>query len=67
MTEQKQPRLPVKSDAGDTLALISIEGIQLWSKRKREWQTFTIETLLKMHTEVVHLVVEQKEEVLPKD
>ena len=61
MNDQKQLRLPIKSDAGDTLALVSIAGIELWSKRKRQWETFSLEKLLQMHTEVARLMMEKKE------
>jgi hypothetical protein len=65
MTEQDKPmRLPIKGETGDVLALVSIEGLQLWSRRARKWKTISIEELLKIHSEVAQLVVEKKERIV---
>jgi hypothetical protein len=64
-TEQDKPmRLPIKGETGDVLALVSIEGLQLWSRRARKWKTISIEELLKIHSEVAQLVVEEKERIV---
>lgn len=62
MTEKKPVRLPIKSSTGDTLALVSIDGLQLYSKRRKCWETFPIEKVLQLQTEVARLVVEQQNE-----
>lgn len=61
MTDQKPVRLPIKGDTGDILALVSVDGLQVWSRRDRKWKTVPIEELLKMHTEVARLIVERNE------
>lgn len=60
--EQKPVRLPIKSSTGDTLALVSIDGLQLYSKRRKCWETFSIETVLQLQTEVAKLAIEQQNE-----
>lgn len=62
MTEQKPVRLPIKSSTGDTLALVSIDGLQLYSKRRKCWETFSIETVLQLQTEVAKLAIKQQDE-----
>lgn len=64
MTKQRPPYcLPVKSnETGDTLALISMDGILLKNKRNRQWETFSIEVVLKMQTEVAEMIAKQEEE-----
>lgn len=55
--------LPIKSNTtADTLAFVSMDGILLRNKRTRQWETFTIEVLLKMQTEVAEMVVRQEED-----
>jgi len=59
-------RMPIKSaDTGDTLALMSASGLLLWSKRKKRWESFDINSLMKMYAEVVKMsgvIVVGKEE-----
>lgn len=59
--DQKPVRLPIKSSTGDTLALVSIDGLQLYSKRRKCWETFPIEKVLQLQTEVAKLAVEKEE------
>lgn len=65
MTKAKQPLpfcLPIKSNAtADTLAFVSMDGILLRNKCTRQWETFTIEVLLKMQSEVAEMMVRQEE------
>lgn len=61
-TDQKPVRLPIKSSTGDTLALVSIDGLQLWSKRKKDWELFSIEKVLQLQTEAARLVIAQQDE-----
>lgn len=61
--EQKPVRLPIKSSTGDTLALVSIDGIQLWSKRRKCWELFSIEKVLQLQTEAARIVIEQQDEM----
>lgn len=65
MTEQdKPPRLPIKGSTGDTLALVSIEGVELWCKRKKCWESFSIEKILQLQIEVARMTVEKGEKVI---
>ncbi len=59
MTEQKSLRLPLKSETGDTVGLIALEGLQLWSKRQKKWETFSFEDLLQRHAQLRALLEEQ--------
>ena len=61
--EPKPVRLPIKSSTGDTLALVSIDGLQLWSKRRKCWELFSIEKVLQLQTEAARLAVEKEETV----
>lgn len=55
--------LPIKSNTtGDTLALVSMDGILLRNKRNRQWETFSIEAVLKIQTEVAEMIARQEEE-----
>lgn len=47
-----KPCKPVKSPSGATLALVSRDGLELWDKRTRAWQTFSMERLQQLHAEV---------------
>lgn len=64
MTKQRlQNCLPIKSNVtGDTLAFVSMGGILLKNKRTRQWETFSIEALLKMQTEVAEMIVREEED-----
>jgi hypothetical protein len=63
MTRQRlQNCLPIKSNVtGDTLALVSMDGILLRNKRNRQWELFSIEAVLKMQTEVAEMIAKQEE------
>lgn len=55
--------LPIKSNTtADTLALVSMDGILLRNKRSRQWETFSIEAILKIQTDVAELIARQEEE-----
>lgn len=55
--------LPIKSNiTADTLAFVSMDGILLKNKRTRQWETFSVEALLKMQAEVAEMVVRQEDD-----
>lgn len=54
-SETEQERLlrkPIKSN-GETVALMSANGLLLWDKRRKVWEVFKMEDLVKMHEELV--------------
>lgn len=66
MTKPKQRLpycLPIKSNTtADTLALVSMDGILLRNKRNRQWETFSMEAILKTQTELAEMIAKQEEE-----
>lgn len=64
MTKQRmQNCLPIKSNTtADTLALVSMDGILLRNKRNRQWELFSIESVLKVQTDVAEMIAKQEEE-----
>lgn len=64
MTKQNQShRLPIRSaETGDTLALMSKRGLELWSKRKKRWEPFSLTLLTQLYEEVTKPEVAKPEE-----
>ena len=51
--KQQRRRMPIKSPlTGDTVALMSEAGLEVWSKRIRRWEIYTIEELIQLHQDV---------------
>jgi len=66
MNKQTRPFcMPIKSPSGETVGLVSTAGVELWDKRLKRWDVYTLDTLVKIHTQVVSMaeVVEQKKEM----
>ncbi len=54
MTEQDKPqRIPIRASNGDIIGMITIDGVQFWSRRKREWETYTVSWLVEQHEQLL--------------
>lgn len=55
MTDRHQRgRIPLRSkQTGDTLALVSQDGLLLWSKRRKDWEAFPLSELTDLYAQIV--------------
>lgn len=53
-TEQnKSQRIPIRASNGDIIGMITVDGVQFWSRRKREWETYTVSWLVEQHEQLL--------------
>ena len=53
-TEQDKPiRVPIRASNGDIIGMITVDGVQFWSRRKREWETYTVSWLVEQHEQLL--------------
>ncbi len=61
-TEQDKPlRLPIRASNGDIIGMITVDGVQFWSRRKREWETYAVSWLVEQHE---HLLLMSESAIL---